>query len=148
MSVHLRQGRIEDAPAILKLEALFPSDRMPLRSVRRFLRTPNARVWIAEREGRCLGNLILLLRRGGRSARIYSLVVAPAARGRGLARRLVQAAEATATAAGRDSIFLEVRSDNPAARHLYASMGYHESRRLPAFYDDGADGLRLEKVLS
>ena len=38
---------------------------------------------------------------------------------------------------------LEVRVDNPAARGLYAKLGYVEDAVLPGYYDDGTDGLRL-----
>jgi len=75
------------------------------------------------------------------------VVVAPAARGRGLARRLVAVAEAQARRLGSDAVALEVRADNRAARALYARLGYVEVARLPEYYEDGAAGLRLVKRL-
>lgn len=139
----IRPGRPADAAAILALEALFPGDRMSAASVRRFLRVPSAHVLVAERDGAVLGNLIWLTRRGSRRARIYSVVVAPEARGLGLGRRLVETMQRDAAAAGCEAATLEVRADNTAARALYAALGYRETARLPGYYEDGGDGLRL-----
>jgi len=143
----IRRARPADAAAILALEAIFPSDRMTIRSIRRFLRVPSASVWIAERDGTVVGNLIWLRRAGSRAARIYSVVVAPEARGLKLAQRMIAAMESDAANAGCTTATLEVRADNAAARALYARLGYAETRTLPGYYDDGADGLRLEKAL-
>lgn len=143
----IRTARRADLEAILALEALFPTDRMTRRSVRRFLSVPSARVLIAELGRNVVGNLIWLSRRNSRIARIYSLVVAPQARGRQLAQRLLQAMEREARAAGCGSAVLEVQVDNGPARALYDKCGYVESARLPAFYEDGSDGLRLRKAL-
>jgi len=146
--VQIRAATLDDARAILELESLFPSDRMSARSVRRFIASSSARVWVAVRgKDLVLGNLVLLLRAGSRAARIYSVVVDPRARGLGLGHRLVQAAERHAAKAGRTQVSLEVRADNVAARALYDRRGYVVERELPKFYDDGADGLRLVRVL-
>ncbi len=144
---NIRPARADDDAAILALEALFPGDRMSARSVRRFLSSPRARVWIAELGGAIVGNCICLSRADSRTARIYSLVVAPEARGRRLAERLVIAAEGQAGKSGLHAMALEVRADNAAARALYAKLGYFEAATLPGFYEDGADGLRLVKTL-
>jgi len=143
----VRRARHSDDGAILTLEELFPSDRMSMRSVRRFLTAANARAWVAELEGAVVGNLILLTRKGSRIARIYSVVVAPQARGRRFGERLVSAAEIEARALGLQAISLEVRADNAAARALYAKLGYQEVAVLAGYYEDGGDGLRLRKAL-
>ncbi len=144
----VRPARHRDDAAILTLEELFPSDRMTLRSVRHFLKSSTAHSWVAELEGAVVGNLILVTRSGSRVGRIYSVVVAPQARGRRLAERMVRAAQAAARRRGLRQIKLEVRQDNAPARALYAKLGYVEEQRLPGYYDDGADGLRLCKDLS
>ena len=146
MSAVIRRARVSDAAGILALEAHFPSDRMSARTVRRFLSVPSATVWVATQNAAIIGSLILLTRRNTRAARIYSVVVAPSARGQGLAQRFVEIAERSARQQQRE-VSLEVRADNAAARALYRKLGYAEARALPAFYDDGADGLRLVKTL-
>lgn len=146
-AARIRAGRDEDLDALMALEALFPSDRLSRPGWRRFLRSPRATVLVAERLGQPVGDLVLLRRAGSRKARIYSLVVAPTARGQGLGERLVAAAEQSAIQQGCTAVSLEVRADNPAARALYAKRGYVQHKALPAYYGDGADGLRLLKRL-
>jgi ribosomal-protein-alanine N-acetyltransferase len=143
----IRPGRSEDLDALLALEALFPSDRMSRRAWRRFLASPRAEVLVAETGAKLLGDLLLLHRADSRKARIYSLVVAPAARGMGLGEALVMAAERAAAARGARAVSLEVRLDNLAARGLYEKHGYRQIQVLPGYYTDGADGLRLLKPL-
>lgn len=143
----LRRATPADAAALVALEQFFPGDRMSAASVRRFLRVPSAAVWVVEQGGSVCASLILLTRRGSAVARIYSLVVAPSARGQGLGVQLVQTAERAARRAGCHAVSLEVRADNRAARSLYAGLGYREHARLPGYYEDGAAGLRLRKPL-
>lgn len=132
---------------MLALEAQFPGDRMSARAVRDILRSASARVFVAERDGVFLGNLILLLPRRQRSARIYSVVVAPQARGQRIGEQLVLCAEKAARSEGRQFMKLEVRNDNVAAQALYRRLGYSADKALPQYYDDGADGVRLRKAL-
>ncbi|MEV7602510.1 mycothiol synthase [Kitasatospora sp. NPDC089797] len=58
------------------------------------------------------------------------LVVDPAARGRGLARPLVDAVLARAHAAGRDAVDFWVHGGHPAARHLAEAYGAELVREL------------------
>ncbi len=129
------------------METHFPSDRMSARSVRNFLRAPSAYVWVVEAANELVGSLVLLTRKGVHSARIYSVIVLPQMRGQGLAAKLVADAEAQTRKLGLSAVTLEVRDDNAAARALYRKLGYVEEKSLPAFYDDGSDGLRLRKLL-
>ncbi len=147
MTARVRAAGPADVDAILALERLFPSDAMARRAVQRFMRVPTARFWVAVERGAVVGNLLLLLRVGSDYGRVYSVVVAPAARGQGLGNRLIACAEQAVRAAGRSRLRLEVRTDNHAAQALYARRGYREVTRLPRYYADGADGLRLEKSL-
>lgn len=141
--VRIRPARIQDLDALLTLEALFPSDRMSRRSLRRFIESPSASVLVAESQDRVLGNLVLLTRKDSRLARIYSVIVDPQSRGLGLGRRLVEKAIELARTRGSKRLALEVRADNAPARALYARLGFNLAATLPRYYDDGADGIRL-----
>jgi ribosomal-protein-alanine N-acetyltransferase len=145
--VVIRRAQRADVVAIYQMEQFFPSDRMSVATIRRFLQVPSAVVWVAQIEKKIVGSLVLLTRRNSRTARIYSVVVTHAARGRGVAQKLVGAAEIHV---GKDKAFmsLEVRQDNVAARALYRKLGYAEVKTLPGFYEDGSDGLRLSKHLN
>lgn len=96
---------------------------------------------LAERDGVVIGSANALLRRGSRVIRLYTLAVDPAARGLGLAGRLV--AELLAVCPRRCDVFsLEVRADNPA-RALYERWGFKVVADLPGYYRDGAPGVRM-----
>lgn len=144
----IRPATPADLVALIDLEQQFPGDRLSRRSLRRLLRAPSARVLVAEIESGLAGTLILLTRRNSRRGRIYSLIVAPQHRGRGIAGELVHAAENHCRAAGLSSLRLEVRQDNHAARCFYERLGFAEVAALPGYYDDGSDGLRLERRLA
>lgn len=141
----LRAARAADLPALLALEARFPGDRLSARQFRHHLDNPRARLRVAVGEGGLLGYHLLLLRRGSAWARLYSVAVDPAARGRGLGRRLLADAEAQARAAGCAGLRLEVRQDNAAAIGLYEAAGYRRVAALPRYYEDGTDGWRYSQ---
>jgi ribosomal-protein-alanine N-acetyltransferase len=44
-------------------------------------------------------------------------------------------------------MFLEVAAQNTAARALYAALGFTETGRRPAYYEDGGDALILALAL-
>lgn len=146
--LRVRRAGPADAAALLALEQHFPGDRMSARSIRRLLRAESAAFWLARDGSRVLGALLLLTRRNSGVARIYSVVVDPQARGHGIAGRLVAAAERHARLGKKGLMSLEVRADNGPARALYRRLGYTEAAQLCAYYEDGADGLRLRKALS
>ena len=60
------------------------------------------------------------------SAHLEVLVVTQAAEGRGVARRLIEAAEANAQAHGAKSMSLHVIANNERARGLYQHLGFTE----------------------
>ena len=147
MPTRIRSATRDDLAGLVALEANFPGDRLSREAMRRLLSSASAKVWVAVQAGAVVGNLILLLRRHADFGRVYSVVVDPAARGQGLGDRLVAIGEKAARAAGRRRLRLEVRQDNAAARALYAKRGYTEIASLRAYYEDGADGMKLEKLL-
>lgn len=75
-----------------------------------------------------------LVRLAGPEAELLTLAVAPAARRRGLATRLLARLSALATAAGAEEMLLEVAATNAAARALYARAGFVEVGRRPRYY--------------
>jgi ribosomal-protein-alanine N-acetyltransferase len=140
-----RAARAADLPDLLALEARFPGDRLSARQFRHHLDNPRARLRVLPGAGSLLGYHLVLTRAGCRWGRLYSLVVDPAARGRGLGRILLADAEAQARRAGCRGLRLEVRQDNAAANALYAAAGYRRVAALPDYYEDGGDGWRLAR---
>ena len=88
----------------------------------------------------------VLARVAGNEAEILTLAVAPAARGRGLGRALLQAVITKAAAMGANNMFLEVGVDNPAAMSLYAGLGFSTVGTRKAYYN-GRDALVLRLSL-
>ncbi|MBS7458819.1 GNAT family N-acetyltransferase [Coralloluteibacterium stylophorae] len=146
-TLHFRDARAGDLPALLAIEAQFPGDRMSARQFRHHLGNPRARLRVAEDRGEVVGTTLLLLRIGSRRGRLYSIAVRAGRGGRGLGAALLADAEAQARGAGRELLVLEVRPDNAPARALYRRAGYAETGRIPDYYEDGAEALRLSRAI-
>lgn len=148
MTLQVRLARLTDTPALCELEQqVFSGDRLNSRRFRHFIRSELSELWCLEEQGQLLGYALVLFHRGTSLARLYSLAVAPTARGRGLGQHLLDHVEQQAVARHVLFMRLEVRQDNAAALQLYERSGYHKLRRLQHYYDDGGDGWRLEKHL-
>jgi ribosomal protein S18 acetylase RimI-like enzyme len=143
----LREACMEDLDALVRLEEdSFATDRLSRRSFRRFLQGGTDHLMVAECADTGLGGYILLLRRRGtRLARLYSICVDTALRGRGIAEQLILAGEEAVRAAGCAYVRLEVRRDNPGAIQLYRKLGYRLFDTIDDYYEDGEQALRFEK---
>ena len=82
----------------------------------------------------------VMARAAGDEAEILTLAVAPAARGKGLGRALLQAAINKAQAMGAQTMFLEVGADNPQALALYAGLGFAKVGTRKAYYSTASGG--------
>jgi ribosomal-protein-alanine N-acetyltransferase len=83
--------------------------------------------------GRTLAGFILSRLAAG-EAEILSVAVAPARRGRGLARKLLGLHLRRLAGLGVTAVFLEVDEDNAPARRLYDRARFREVGRRPAYY--------------
>ncbi len=109
----------DEAPLPAKIrEALVPGLR----------HTPQARCFLAARDGEFVGLAVCFLGFNTFVARpalnVHDLIVAPAARGAGIGRRLMDEAERAARQEGCARMTLEVRGDNAPAMALYRSLGF------------------------
>jgi len=144
----LRPASRADIDALLALEAAcFETDRLSRRSFRHFIDGAHADLFVAERGRDLLGYGLVLFHRGTALARLYSLAVAPAARGQRLAARLLERAEAGALEAGCVALRLEVRTDNAGAIALYETRGYRRFQIRHRYYEDQTDAWRYQKTL-
>src|SRR5262245_32445344 len=111
--VRVRKAERGDIDALIDLEhRVFATDRLSRRSLRQFLQSRSAEVIVAEHGERLAGTAIVLFRPRSLLARLYSIAVAPAMGGRGVAAMLLAAAEAAAAARGCRAIRLEVHVTN------------------------------------
>lgn len=148
MQHSIRQAVPADLEGLLALEAAcFEGDRLSRRSFRRWLKHENCVFLALDDDAGLLAYALVILRRGTRLARLYSMAVAPRGRGRGIARTLLQHAEAAAVDRGALYMRLEVADHNTAGIGLYDSMGYRPFGLYRDYYDDHGDALRMEKCI-
>ncbi|MEM7526106.1 MAG: helix-turn-helix domain-containing GNAT family N-acetyltransferase [Pseudomonadota bacterium] len=107
------------------------------------MRPPRGSFLLAAFDGLPLG-CVGLKGRGGGEAEIKRLWVAPSARGLGLARRLMAAAEERARAFSMTRLLLDTNSALAEAERLYRKDGWTE---IPRFNDDPYPDLFFEKRL-
>ncbi|HBS41599.1 MAG TPA: hypothetical protein DEA26_02880 [Oceanospirillales bacterium] len=147
----IRLARISDVPALTDIESrAFSGDALTARRFRHFIRSDLSELWCCmDGSGdQILAYALVLYHRGTSLARLYSIAVAPEAQGKGLAAELMRHCEQSAVERGILFMRLEVRQDNTRALAIYEKAGYRILKNLPAYYEDGADGWRLEKHLA
>lgn len=144
----IRAAATRDLDQLLALErAAFTTDHLSPRQYRRHLHSPTAVVLVAVDAAELLGKALVFFRQHSDVARLYSIAVAQHARGRGVAKALLEAAAAAARRRGCQRLRLEVRQDNVAAIALYERLGYRRFAARTAYYEDGADAWRYESRL-
>ncbi|MBK1701978.1 peptidase C39 family protein [Thiococcus pfennigii] len=149
MPCQIRPAVVADLDALVALEqACFASDRISRRQFRYMLSRARAKTLVAEDAGQILGYVMLLFSKATAVARLYSIAVGAAARGRGVGRALVGAAEQAAWQAERPFVRLEIRVDNQASRALFEGLGYHQFGVLSDYYEDHMEAVRYEKMLT
>jgi ribosomal-protein-alanine acetyltransferase len=67
---------------------------------------------------------------------LENIAVARAFQSQGVAKRLLNALSDQAQQAGSESIYLEVRESNTAARNLYEKAGFAQTGRRKAYYSN------------
>jgi ribosomal-protein-alanine N-acetyltransferase len=80
-------------------------------------------------------------------ADLHRILVAPRARGRGLATALVEAGCAWSVARGAGRMLLEVENDNVPALALYRRLGFVELHARRDYYGPGRTALVMQKRL-
>ena len=144
--VLIRRAKSQDLTSLVSIEnTCFTSDILSRRSLQRFIRVGAHDLLVAQIKETVVGYVLVLYRTGTSLARLYSIAVLPQHQGKGIARLLVQAAEQAGLEHHCAFMRLEVNTNNDAAIHLYEQIGYHRIGRIPGYYDDGADALRMEK---
>jgi ribosomal protein S18 acetylase RimI-like enzyme len=146
--VLIRPGETADVDAMVQIEnAAFPTDRLNHKAMQRSLRSPTISVLTAVQDGTPVGYALLHRRRGSSIVQLASIAVAASAAGRGLGKRLLEAAEREAARHGGRRVRLEVRPDNKGALALYEGAGYRRFDTIEEYYSDGTPAWRYEKEL-
>lgn len=89
----------------------------------------------------------IMSRMAADEAEILSVAIAPARRGRGLSRPLLDHHLRSLAGLGARTIFLEVDEHNAPACRLYEGAGFREAGRRQGYYAGGATALVLRRDL-
>lgn len=145
-SLHIRVALSSDVDALFLLEQqAFSGDRLSKRRFRHWVKAENAVLLVIEQQQQLLGYTLVLLHRGTRLARLYSIAVSAQARGKGAGRKLLEEAERVVADMGWLFMRLEVAKENHTAITLYKSMGYSVFGEYSDYYEDHQDALRMQK---
>jgi ribosomal protein S18 acetylase RimI-like enzyme len=135
-----------DQLAALEID-LFRTDRCSKRSFRYLIRRAHVIVVKREDTAEILGYAILLGRKNSRKMRIYSFGITAAARGEGLAGRLLEVLENIARDKGCATLTLEVSDSNVAAVRLYRKHGFAQYGFRLGYYEDGGHAILMHKSI-
>ena len=145
----IRHAALRDLDGLVELERrCFATDLISRRSFRYLLTRANASILVAVEDEELAGYALVLFSRGTALARLYSIGVDGAFRGRGVGRGLLAAAEAEALARGCVSMRSEVRLDNQASLALFEGSGYRRIEVLEDYYEDHMGAYRFERTLA
>ncbi len=140
--MQIRRAIPDDAPLIAEAEELIFSDPWSYRDILTTITQSGAICYVARADDGALLSYIL-----GRSiapeGEIYRIATLPSYRKRGIAYRLLDYALKTERGHGLESIFLEVREANTAARNLYRAYGFSELGIRKNYYKNPTDNAVL-----
>lgn len=143
----IRAAKIADLDELVRLEQCFQTDRLSRRSFRYMLTKAHAVTLIEEERGEVRGYVLVLFNEGTSLARLYSIAVDERHRGKGVAQRLVTAAEDASVEQDRVYMRLEIRRDNTASIGLFRKSGYRQFGTYSDYYEDHMEALRFQKIL-
>lgn len=142
----IRAATAADLGAICEIERASFSDPWSLKSFRDSLAHDFVRMRVIEDDGVVAGYAVVWA--SSVECELANLAVNPARRGAGLGAQLLDAVLREMHGEGLLVMFLEVRASNAAARHLYASRGFHEVGARSNYYKDPVeDALVLRRDL-
>ncbi|MDU0353517.1 GNAT family N-acetyltransferase/peptidase C39 family protein [Paraglaciecola aquimarina] len=143
-----REAKLADLPALVALEqACFNSDRLSKRSFKNWLQSTQRIFMVLEQGAEIVGYGLVIMRKGTRLARLYSLAISPTMRGLGLGKQLLIELEKQSVAVGKLFLRLEVEKTNQRAIGLYESMGYKVFGDYKNYYENNNDALRMQKAI-
>jgi [ribosomal protein S18]-alanine N-acetyltransferase len=138
--------RLEQMDRILEIErAVFPGEAYD-REIFLDLYGQSKPFFLVARVGRrIVGYAVSAVARG--RGEIVSIGVDPRRRREGIGKALMRRSLRTLAMAGVRTVSLAVRVDNLAAIEFYRGFGFKRIRRLPGYYQQGIDALRMRKVI-
>lgn len=149
--MHYRLYKPEDFEALYTIEeaCFVPPFTFGRRYMRWLVGAPNAATWIAEDLESMAGFAIVewTPATNGISAYVQTIEVAPAYRGQGIGRTLLERVEASARDAIALVLWLHVEETNATAIRLYETSGFTAAGHAEDYYAPGRHALIYRKEL-
>jgi len=146
--LQFRQSQTDDLDTLVAIEnTCFTTDKLSRRRFRHWISADNGLLHLVLKDGHIVGYGLVLLLKGTRLARLYSMAILPQARAKGIAKQLLAHLENAASAAGRLYMRLEVATKNTRAITLYEHAGYRRFAEYTDYYEDHSDALRMQKCI-
>ncbi|GAB56563.1 hypothetical protein GPUN_2448 [Glaciecola punicea ACAM 611] len=143
-----RQATMADVNALTELEnTCFQTDRLSRRQFKYWIKAQNKVLLLATINDTIVGYGLVILRKGTSLARLYSLALLNAHRGKGIAGALMRLLEEACIEHKRAYLRLEVSEKNATAISLYASMDYKKFGYYPHYYEDDSNAVRMQKPI-
>lgn len=148
-AVSIRRAQKSDAPALLAIEqSSFQSDCISPRQMRYLLNRAKALTLVATVDEQVVAYALVFVPALPRPARLYSIAVSEAFRGKKIALSLMQEALRAAEQKGYKTMRLEVRSTHQYTRNFYARLGFSPIKHIPHYYQDGEEAIQMERGLT
>jgi ribosomal protein S18 acetylase RimI-like enzyme len=152
----VRPATEADIPGLVSLEDecfdawYYRPHRFREAQFRAYLRRPHSVLVVAELQSSVVGYIAGSSRasRPQPSARIDSVAVLPSSQSKGVGERLLSCFLQAARERGCRTVTLEVALANEKAISFFAKRGFRRTRRLPSYYGEGVDGMRMQLTLS
>jgi ribosomal protein S18 acetylase RimI-like enzyme len=147
-NIEMREVATADISQLLTLEKrCFATDRLSKRSFSYWIKSNHRVFLVAESHGQIIAYGLVIMRKGTRLARLYSIAVDQNIEGRGIGRQLLLALENKTVAAGKLFLRLEVEKTNQRAISLYQSVGFKIFGDYPHYYENNGDAFRMQKAI-
>ena len=147
-TIHLRQAKAGDIPAILEIEQeCFQEDSFSREQFVYLICRSKGTFYVVVEQERVIAYVSLLFHAGTRYLRIYSIAVHPDYRGRGLGQVLMDQTIQTAGECKAAKITLEVKVTNTSAIGLYMKNGFIPAGIKPCYYHDGSDAIYMQRLI-
>lgn len=145
--IAVRAATSHDVDTIAMIEAAAFSQPWSRESFAELLVTPFAKLLVAVHDSDVIiGYAVIYL--AADESELANLAVSASYRGRGVGRRLLEAAMSEAMKRGAQAMYLEVRASNFAAQSLYGSAGFAAVGRRHRYYQQPVeDALVLRAAL-
>ena len=142
--IRFRQASSGDLDEVMKIEnSCFGTDAFSRQQIAYLMTHSKGIFLIAEHEGQIAGYLSFIISRRHNTGRIYSIAVASEHRGLGIAGIFMDRTIALSDEKDLRAVFLEVRTDNTAAIHLYKKKGFTIRSVKHNYYHDGASAYKM-----